>query len=84
MFKKSAIQGRRVGDFIRRHETTVSAFYASNVEVYLRRAQMPAFCANLASLPHTWDSSFIENKGMRRFESKLKACAPLLQVERHQ
>lgn len=75
---------RRVGDFIRRHETTVSAFYASNVEVYLRRAQMPAFCANLASLPHTWDSSFIENKGMRRFESKLKACAPLLQVERHQ
>lgn len=66
---------RQVGEFIRRHETTLSAFYGSNVEVYLRRAQMPAFCGNLASLPYDGGSSFIANKGMRRFESKLKACA---------
>ena len=46
----SAIKG--VGDYIRQQGSVVSAFYGSNVEVYLTNQQMAAFCANLAALPY--------------------------------
>ena len=66
---------RRVGDYVREYDGVVSAFYGSNVEVYLSRARLAAYCANLATLPHGSGSWFIGSKGMQRFESKLKSCA---------
>jgi hypothetical protein len=67
---------RRVGDYIRQHAGTVSAFYASNVEVYLTRQQSAAFCVNLAALPYDARTWFIGSKGMRALPSKLDSCSP--------
>jgi hypothetical protein len=67
---------RRVGDYIRQHRGTVSAFYASNVEVYLHRQQTAAFCGSLAALPYDSRSWFIGSKGMRPFRSKMQVCSP--------
>lgn len=64
------------GDFIRRRGAIVTAFYSSNVEVYLNRQQAAAFCRNLAALPHDSRTWFIVSNDMRRLEAKLKACAP--------
>jgi hypothetical protein len=69
---------RRVGDYVRQHAMTVSAFYGSNVEVYLNRRQTAAFCINLAALPYTSWTWFIGSKGMRPLRSKLKNCATTL------
>jgi hypothetical protein len=65
---------RRVGDHIRLYGGRLSAFYASNVEVYLNRQQTAAFCGSLATLPYDSRTWFIGSKGMRRFASKLEAC----------
>jgi hypothetical protein len=70
---------RRVGDYVRQHALTVSAFYGSNVEVYLNRRQTVAFCGNLAALPYTSWTWFIGSKGMRPLRSKLKTCATMFQ-----
>jgi hypothetical protein len=67
---------RRTADYLRQHGAVVNAFYGSNVEVYLNRDRMRAFCGNLAMLPHDARSWFIGNKDIRAFESKLKGCAP--------
>ena len=67
---------RRVGDYIRQHAGTVSAFYASNVEVYLTRQQTAAFCGSLAALPYDSRTWFIGSKGMRPLPSKLETCSP--------
>jgi hypothetical protein len=67
---------RRVGDYIRQHAGTVSAFYASNVEVYLTRQQSAAFCGSLAALPYDSRTWFIGSKGMRVLTSKLDTCSP--------
>ena len=67
---------RRVGDYIRQHSGRVSAFYASNVEVYLNRQQAAAFCGSLAALPYDSRTLFIGSKGMRVFPAKLKTCMP--------
>jgi hypothetical protein len=67
---------RRTADYLRQHRAIVNAFYASNVEVYLTRDKMRAFCGSLATLPHDSRSWFIGNKDIRPFESKLKTCAP--------
>ena len=66
---------RRVGEYVRSHRATVSAFYASNVEVYLTRGGLAAFCANLASLPYTSDTWFVLSKGLQPLTTKLEACA---------
>jgi hypothetical protein len=50
---------RAIGEYARAQKATVSAFYVSNVEEYLQRAQRLAFCRNVASLPLTADSTFI-------------------------
>lgn len=51
---------RGVGKFLKSHDATVSAFYVSNVEGYLRRANSwAAFCANVATLPLDENSVFI-------------------------
>ncbi len=70
----SAMKG--VGDYARQRGSIVSAFYSSNVEVYLTNQQMTVFCANLAALPYQSDTWFIGSKGLRPLPSKLRACAP--------
>jgi len=52
----------------------VTAFYASNVQVFLSNAQTSAFCETLTRLPHASGSWFIGSKGMQRFSEKLKHC----------
>jgi len=51
---------RAVGAYLRRHEATVSAFYVSNVEQYLRLERVwGSFCGNAARLPIDESSTFI-------------------------
>jgi hypothetical protein len=54
---------RAVGSYIRTHGSTVTAFYLSNVEQYLERNGVWAsFCANVASMPLTPQSTFIRSR----------------------
>jgi hypothetical protein len=66
----------RVGEYLRRHNAWIEAFYGSNVEVYLTRAGQGAFCRNLALLPFRSRAWFIDNKAMQLVSAKLRACAP--------
>ena len=66
---------RRVGEYLRARGQTVSAFYASNVEVYLTRTKRRAFCANLESLPYDDGTYFIGNRRLLTIPDKLQACA---------
>jgi hypothetical protein len=51
---------RTVGRYLKDQNATVSAFYLSNVEMYiLDRDQWSNFCANVASLPVDSSSTFI-------------------------
>ena len=51
---------RAIGDYVRAKGATVTAFYLSSVEPYLRRdGTQPVFCANAATLPITESSIFI-------------------------
>jgi hypothetical protein len=53
---------RAIGAWVREHGATVSAFYLSNVEQYLQRNGVWLnFCANVASMPLTADSTFIRS-----------------------
>ena len=65
---------RRVGDFVREHGGLVSAFYSSNVEVYLSKQQSLAFCRNLDTLPSHSQTWFIHSKGIRLLPAKLGGC----------
>jgi hypothetical protein len=67
---------RRTGDYVRQHGETVRAFYGSNVEVYLNRQQIAAFCGNLAALPYDSRTWFIGSKDLQPLPSKLKTCPP--------
>jgi hypothetical protein len=49
---------RAIGKYLKEHNSTVTAFYLSNVEQYLDRA-WGAFCANVATLPLDEKSTFI-------------------------
>jgi hypothetical protein len=42
---------RKIGQYLKEHGATVSAFYASNVEYYLDDQQQSAFYANVLALP---------------------------------
>jgi hypothetical protein len=64
----------RVGEYVQRHGSQVSAFYSSNVEVYLSNQQMIAFCRSLASLPLEPDAAFILSKGTSPIGEKLASC----------
>jgi hypothetical protein len=70
---------RRTGDYIREHGEVVSAFYASNVEVYLNRDKTRAFCANLTLLPFNWQTWFIGSKAKRPLRLKITDCKAALQ-----
>jgi hypothetical protein len=51
---------RGIGYYVRRSGATVSTFYVSNVEEYLRQDGMwQAFCGNVATLPLDRSSTFI-------------------------
>ncbi|MEO8259154.1 MAG: hypothetical protein ABI868_17545 [Acidobacteriota bacterium] len=51
---------RAVGAYLKARDATVSAFYLSNVEQYLRLQRgWNTFCANVAALPLTETSTFI-------------------------
>lgn len=65
---------RRVGDYIRQQGGLVSAFYSSNVEVYLSRQEMAAFCEGLATLPSDSRTWFIRSKGLQPLTLKLQTC----------
>jgi hypothetical protein len=65
---------RAVGEYVRQHRGVVEAFYGSNVEVYLNRAKVAAFCANLATLPYASSTPFIDNKTLHLLASKLRVC----------
>ena len=53
---------RAVGQYIREHGATVSAFYLSNVEQYLQQDGIWGnFCANVASMPLDASSTFIRS-----------------------
>jgi hypothetical protein len=66
---------RRISEYVRQHDATVTAFYGSNVQVYLTNEQTATFCETLAGLPYSSDTWFIGSKGMQRFPAKLKACS---------
>ena len=58
---------RAIGNWVRARGETVHAFYVSTVEHYLRDAgSLPAFCANVATLPLTRDSVFIRPGNARQ------------------
>jgi hypothetical protein len=55
---------RAVGAYLKARNASVSAFYVSNVEMYLQRNGVwKAFCANVASLPLDAASVFIRPSG---------------------
>jgi hypothetical protein len=65
---------RAAGEYIRRHGASVEAFYGSNVEVYLSRSKVAAFCGNLAMLPYRVRTPFIDNKGLQLLRAKVRTC----------
>lgn len=65
---------RAAGEYVRQHGASVEAFYGSNVEVYLNRARVAAFCDNLATLPYRVRTPFIDNKGLQLLRAKLRTC----------
>ena len=69
---------RRTAEYLRAHRLVVSAFYSSNVEVYLNRDKSAAFCLNLAMLPRNWNTYFIWSKGKQPLRLKLAACRGLI------
>jgi hypothetical protein len=67
---------RAIGNWVRAHGATVSAFYVSTVEHYLRDAGvMPTFCASVASLPIDAASVFIRPGNVQQL-SMGKAMGP--------
>ena len=64
---------RAIGQYLRKRDAAVAAFYVSNVEDYLGREQVPAngnwrdFCANVATLPLNERSVFIRPLGLAVF-----------------
>ena len=61
---------RAIGAYLREHGATVTAFYVSNVEMYLQRNGVwPAFCANVATLPVDASSVFIRPGNGSAFSS---------------
>jgi hypothetical protein len=65
---------RRVGEYVRAHGDVVHAFYGSNVNVYLTNVQRNAFCRNLAGLPVSSSTAFIDNDSVRPLTRRLRAC----------
>ena len=68
---------RAVGAYLREHDTTVAAFYTSNVEQYLfMQEQWRGFYANVSSLP--WDGKTVFIRGIIRSASGEYSSSPAL------
>jgi hypothetical protein len=74
---------RAVGQYLKDNGATVSVFYVSNVEEYLRQDGLwGTFCANVASLPLDETSTFIRSlrsrtaEGLFMLNSQLAPIAP--------
>jgi hypothetical protein len=65
---------RRTGEYVRQRRGVVTAFYSSNVEVYLNREKLAVFCRSLSMLPYNWQTWFIGSKGKQPLRLKLAAC----------
>jgi hypothetical protein len=69
---------RAIGAWLRKHGAVVSAFYVSNVEMYLQRNGVwNAFCANVAALPLDETGLFIRpGSGRSMFSVMAYEAAP--------
>jgi hypothetical protein len=68
---------RAIGDYVRQHRLLVSAFYGSNVEVYLTRDQRRTFCDSLAALPRAEGTWFIASRRLQPLAEKLISCSQI-------
>src|SRR5262249_25231995 len=80
---------RSVGAYVKQHEGTVTAFYLSNVEMYLQQDGIwQDFCRNVSTLPLDATSTFIRsvrggryglgsglNSDLGNMATEVKACA---------
>jgi len=71
---------RRVGEYVRQRASRVSAFYGSNVEVYLTNPQRAAFCTSLDSLPADSWAWFVGGRGAQLLDAKLRRCPRVAQT----
>ena len=69
---------RAVGGYLRQHNATVSAFYTSNVEMYLFQQgdDWKKFYGNVATLPVTEKSTFIRSVSNRGLRFQFRNSAP--------
>ena len=69
---------RAVGNYLREHNATVSAFYTSNVEMYLfqQADDWKRFYGNVASLPIDEKSTFIRSVSNRGLRFQMRNAAP--------
>jgi hypothetical protein len=69
---------RAVGAYVRQHNATVSAFYTSNVEMYLFQQgdDWKKFYGNVATLPVTETSTFIRSVSNRGLRFQFRNSAP--------
>jgi hypothetical protein len=69
---------RAVGNYLRQHNATVSAFYTSNVEMYLFQQgdDWKRFYGNVAALPTTESSTFIRSISNRGLRFQIRSNAP--------
>lgn len=65
---------RRIGAYARDHGAAITAFYGSNVDIYLTRAQRHTFCSVFATLPFADDAWFLDGRGRRPIEREIEAC----------
>jgi hypothetical protein len=69
---------RRVGEYVREHRATITAFYVSNVERYLFEDRLwRAFYDNVATLPLTARSVFIRPYGYREHHTTTSGLCPI-------
>jgi len=69
---------RAVGEYLRQHNATVTAFYTSNVEMYLFQQgdDWKKFYSNVATLPFTDKSTFIRSVSNRGLRFQFRNSAP--------
>jgi hypothetical protein len=69
---------RAIGAYLKERGTTVSAFYVSTVEPYLKRAgTFEAFCSSVATLPMTDASIFVRPGNIANLAATGAPIAPL-------
>jgi hypothetical protein len=70
---------RAIGEYVKSVGGTISAFYVSTVEPYLKRepGAFPAFCANVATLPMDDQSVFIRPGNIGNLQASGFAVTPI-------